>query len=241
MKILQLNIWGGKLGANIIQLLQKEQPDVVCFQEATRFEEGSSFFFLDVDYIAKVAEYPYVHFSPHIGYSYMKRDAQMGLAILSKFPFETTAITPIRLSFTENFDLLDTDYNVQTLQHVIVRKDNLQYHVLNYHGFHIDDHKLGTEENIRQCEIIMSTVETLEGNVIICGDFNVAPESESIKILERNLKNLITESTVTTTRTCLSKKVEICDYIFVSGNISHRSFTVLEDLASDHKALTVVI
>jgi len=33
MKILQLNIWGGRLGVQISELIHAEKPDVVCLQE----------------------------------------------------------------------------------------------------------------------------------------------------------------------------------------------------------------
>ena len=46
MKILQLNIWGGRLGTQIIDLLNREKADIVCFQEAVEIPGGQSFWLM---------------------------------------------------------------------------------------------------------------------------------------------------------------------------------------------------
>ena len=49
MKILQLNIWGGKLGKQVVDLLNREDADVVCLLEAIEMPESSCFLIEDLD------------------------------------------------------------------------------------------------------------------------------------------------------------------------------------------------
>ncbi len=241
MKILQLNAWGGKLGSQITALLQREQADVVCLQEAIRFPGGRSFLFDDIDSIVKKAGYEYISFSPHLGYPLMKRKAHMGLAILSKHPFVEINITPLRLSYNNDFDLVDSDYNIQSLQHVSVEQDKRLFHILNYHGYHIHEHKNGSSETLRQCGLIRDHVRTLSGAVVLCGDFNLEPQSTSIALIEDSMTNLVAEANTTSTRTNLTTKQEVCDYIFTSNDLAVKHFVVLDDIVSDHRALVLEI
>ena len=241
MKILQLNAWGGKLGSQIIALLQREQADVVCFQEALRFPGGRSFLFDDIDSIAKITGYEHINFSPHVGYPLMKRTAQMGLVILSRHQFTGAVITPLRLTYNGDFDLIASDYNIQSLQHVSIKHGMISLHVLNYHGYHIHEHKNGSPETLRQCKLIKDYISTLSGPVVLCGDFNLAPQSASIALIEEKMVNLVTESHTISTRTELTAKQEVCDYIFTSSDLSVKHFVVLDDVVSDHRALVLEI
>jgi endonuclease/exonuclease/phosphatase family metal-dependent hydrolase len=83
-------------------------------------------------------------------------------------------------------------------------------------------------------------MENLSGNIILCGDFNMTPDTGGIRSISKKLRNLITENIVQTTgNSCFSKRDERVDYIFISKNISLLNFEVLEDVVSDHKALSV--
>ena len=71
------------------------------------------------------------------------------------------------------------------------------------------------------------------------GDFNLLPETQSIKKLESiGLRNLIKEYGVTSTRTAHYTKLEkYADYMFVSRDIEVADFKVLPDAVSDHSPL----
>lgn len=243
MKILQLNIWGGRLGKQIIDLLEREQPDVVCFQEATQIPGGHAFLFADLNEIKERTNYPYEFFTAQFGFKHMRRQVKMGLATLSKVPFVDTHAFFTRLEYNDDFEfaMTDVDYNVRALQHVVVEYNGKKINILNHHGHHIPDHKNGDAETVRQCTEIAEYIKKLEGPSVLCGDFNLAPDSESVKILERVLSNPIHDLGVTTTRTTLTHKTEICDYIFVSPELGDVHLKVLDDIASDHKALTITL
>ena len=100
---------------------------------------------------------------------------------------------------------------------------------------------MGDSETFRQCTMIADYVKTLEGEVVLAGDFNLAPESESLELLNSILINHAKESGVTTTRTPLTHKTEVCDYIFTSKGLTPSNFKVLTDIASDHAALVIEV
>lgn len=239
MKILQLNIWGGRLGSQIKQLINREQPDIVCFQEAIKVEGGSGFVFDELREIQTDTKFEHCYFSPSFGWKLMKREAQSGLATMSKVPFTYTDNAFTRLKYISDFDILDTDYNVRSLQHVTIKHNGELFHVLNHHGHHIPNHKDGDEETMRQCQMIVEYIDGLEGAVVLCGDFNLKPYSESLELINKKLVNHAKERGILTTRTPLTHKTEVCDYIFTSPGIRVKNFQVLDDIASDHKALLV--
>ncbi len=76
------------------------------------------------------------------------------------------------------------------------------------------------------------------------GDFNLLPDTESIRMISNNLGclNLIDKYNIKSTRTSLYKKpLRFADYVFVSNNIKLKEFKVLPDEISDHSPLFLEI
>ena len=183
MKILQLNIWGGRLGLPIKNLINREKPDIVCFQEATKVEGGKGYVFYELTEIQQDTNFEYCHFSPSFDWKLMKRKAQTGLATMSRLPFVHTDNTFIHLKYVTDFDIIDTSNNIQSLQHITVAHGGEQLHILNHHGHHIPQHKDGNDETKRQCRIIVDYIEKLKGPIVLCGDFNLRSESKSLQLI----------------------------------------------------------
>ena len=73
---------------------------------------------------------------------------------------------------------------------------------------------------------------------VLCGDLNLRPDTESVKILEKGMNNLIQTHKVNSTRTSYYPKPEkFADYIFTSPEITVKAFEVLKDEVSDHSPL----
>jgi endonuclease/exonuclease/phosphatase (EEP) superfamily protein YafD len=155
----------------------------------------------------------------------------------SNVPFSETSTIFTRGTYTADIDFDSDDYNVRAFQHVVIELDGKHLHILNHHGHHIDTHKLGDDETMRQVRQIAEYIEHLDGPLIMCGDFNLAPESESITYLTKNLHNLSVEYGLQTTRSALTSKKEVCDYIFTNQHIDVHSFSMDETIISDHTAL----
>lgn len=241
MRILQLNIWHGRLGAQVVEVLNREKPDVVCLQEVVEFKDGKCFLLDNLEKILEQTGYEHCFFTPHLAFNLMKRRARWGLATLSTIPFVATNATFTRLEYVDDFDFIDTDYNIRGIQHVTVVWNGQSLNILNHHGHHIPNHKNGDEETMRQCKIIVDYIQKLNGPVVLCGDFNLAPNSESLAQINTILVNHVKDKGIVTTRTALTHKTEVCDYIFTSPDIVIKDFQVLDDIASDHKALTVTL
>lgn len=238
MKLLQANIWGGRLGHQIVDLLKEESADIVCLQEVVS-APGDALVSTTLEELQQEAGYAHAFFSPVFSFHIMTKIAGFGNAIVSHLPLEEQQTIFTRLELKENFDFDTDDYNIRNLQHSVVRVGDTQLHILNHHGHHIRQHKNGDAETLRQCQVIAEYVQTLEGPVILTGDFNLAPHSESLELLNNTLVNLSSTHKLKTTRTQLTHKTEVCDYIFVSKDIQVQKFYASDTIASDHKALIV--
>lgn len=241
MKILQLNIWGGKLGKQIIDLIEREKPDVVCLQEAIVLPHEGTLLFTQFADIQSETKFEHSYFSPAFGFTMMNHRADFGNAVMSHTPFVNTKTVFTGGDYNPTIDLVDGDFNMRNLQHVIIDNGGKKINILNHHGHHIRQHKMGDAETLRQCEMIVEYISKLEGGVVLTGDFNLAPESESLGKLNVILTNHAMESGVTTTRTPLTHKTEVCDYIFTSKELKTAGFKVLPDLVSDHAALVIEV
>lgn len=171
----------------------------------------------------------------------MRRSVQFGNVILSRLPFSTTSTLHTRKQLTKDFDVISDDYNVRNMQHVLLSTKSGPLHILNHHGFQIADYKDGDEETLRQCALIKDYIKKLSGKVVLTGDFNLVPRSPSLQLLNNMLRNLCLEYKISTTRTPLSSKQEVCDYIFVNDKVTVKNFVVAKELLADHKALLVEI
>ena len=76
---------------------------------------------------------------------------------------------------------------------------------------------------------------------MLCGDFNIAPDTESIRIIGQGMRNLVRDRAVVTTRSALFEFScnEISDYVFVSPEVTVRSFEVPAVAVSDHFPLVL--
>ena len=237
MILMQLNVWGGRLEKQILDLIVQEQPDIICLQEAVSIKGGGNGgLFLTVDKIKKLYSMN-LAYSPVFSFSFMRRKAEFGNAIFSKDKIlnEDTVFT--RLEYKKDFDFESDDYNIRNLLHVTIDNKGRQLHILTHHGHHVPNHKRGNEETLRQCNQIVEYIKGLKGEIILTGDFNLEPDSESMQQINKVLRNLPIEAGLTTTRTSLTLKTEVCDYIFVNDKVKVKEFKPLDDIVSDHKAL----
>ena len=111
--------------------------------------------------------------------------------------------------------------------------------ILNLHGlWQRDTEKSDTPERIIQSEILRDFIRQQEGKVILCGDFNLVPDGESIKILEDGMTNLVKKFNVTSVRSDFyTKPGKFASYILISPNIQVARFEVLQNQVSDHLPL----
>jgi endonuclease/exonuclease/phosphatase family metal-dependent hydrolase len=238
VKLVQLNAWGGRLEHQVTDLLRDEAATFVCLQEIIS-TAGDGVLCVPLEQLQTALGQVNAYMSPVISFSLMNHKASYGNAILSELPFAAKKTIFTNLTYKDDFDFDSDDYNIRNLQHVQVGIDGKTLNILNHHGHHIRQHKNGDAQTLRQMQQIADYIELLDGPVILSGDFNLAPHSPSLEILNANLRNLSIEHKLTTTRTLLTAKKEVCDYIFVSDGIKVSNFRASDKLASDHQALVL--
>ncbi len=191
-----------------------------------------------IEDLRKEVELPYVFLSPVFSFNYMNRKANFGNCIISHYPITRSETVFTHQKFIENLDVIKDDTNTRNFQHAVIElTSKKKLHILNHHGYHVPHHKNGDEESLRQCQMIADYAASLDGPVILTGDFNLVPESVSIKQINKVLTNLTLRAKLKTTRTSLTRKTEACDYIFVSKEVKVKSFEASDAVVSDHQAL----
>lgn len=240
MRLLGLNAWQGRLERVLLKQLETIDADFSCMQEIVEYNKWTIGLVGPSSSIQKALGCEYSYVSPLISMEFNGEPMNFGNAIYSKYPIEDASTTFTRGQYTENYDRDTTpDYNIRAFQHATVNIDGKQLHIINHHGHHIDAHKNGDEETERQTNMIADYVSRLNGAVILCGDFNLAPESKSIQILDKSLRNLAVEHGLTTTRSRLTTKKEVCDYIFVNNQVNVENFYMIDEIISDHNGLVL--
>ena len=113
--------------------------------------------------------------------------------------------------------------------------------IINVHGIWNKD-KMGDERTINQSLFILSKIRK-DIPVIVVGDFNLLPDSESIKLLDNELINLIKVYDIKSTRPSFDDGLDtgdvVCDYIFVNDKVKVNDFKVINTNISDHLPLVL--
>lgn len=239
MKLMTLNVWQGRLERVLLKHLEQQDIDFACMQEAVDYPGKTNGLISSYQKIGTSMRLNHQFFSALNAMKLGSRNLTFGNVIYSSRPFEQTETIFTRGSYKEGFDFDIDDYNIRALQHAMVTVGDKKLHILNHHGHHIDTHKLGDDETMRQITLIINYIKKLDGAVILCGDFNLSPESESMKQFDPILRNLPVEYKLETTRSLLTYKKEVCDYIFVNQDVDVKSFSMDQTIISDHNALTL--
>ncbi len=160
--------------------------------------------------------------------------------IASQFPITKKAEHWTHGNYNEDFDYIDSGgYNVA--RNIVYAQCNTPQgtlNVLTLHGYHLE-HKNGNEETLKACRELVDFAKSLDGPVVIAGDFNLTPSSESIQFINKSFRNLSVEYKFPTTRNYLTKKQGVCDYIFVNDKVKVKNAYMSNVIASDHNALVL--
>jgi len=219
-------------------MIAKEAPDVALLQEVFESPSEIGLFPTLTEFVHSI-KFHHQYFSPVYDFGFMDTRTEFGNAIISNLTLNDKATIFTNREYVHN-RAIDDDYNVRNFQHVVIEdQNNKKIHLINHHGYHVPEHKRGNEFTLKACRQIVDYATQLDGPVIIAGDFNLEPSSESIAVLNDHFRNLTTEYGLVTTRNDLTHKVEACDYIFVSHDITVNDFYASTIVASDHQGLVL--
>lgn len=259
-----LNGWGGTVYDTLLPYLKQNNPDVLCLQEVVHtpasnkdwltYRDGDhvlpqrAHFFRDV---AKALPEHTALFCPAAQGTLWDDDIQVpsqwGLATFVKksFPIIAQAQGFVHKTYAPYGY---GDHPRSRVAHAIRVFDyeaNRPVCVAHMHGLRDLRGKMDTPERTEQARrfisLAMSIVERHDP-LIVCGDFNVEPESETIHILtEAGLTDLVTTRTTRGTRTSYYKKPRRnADYMLVNTYVEVVDFTVVfEPEVSDHCPLVL--
>lgn len=253
MKLITLNLWGGQVYEPLINFLaaRSKDTDIFCFQEIllgskpefTPVHKARVNLFSEIE--KNLFEFNAVSYPAPSGVHYFQselllEDARAGQVIFVRKSLSVTDHGGFR-TYTGDFPKETTDGGKITgsCQWVEIQNQGETITVLNLHGiWQKDTNKVDTPERLTQSKIINQFLNSKTGKKILCGDFNLRPEGESMKALEQNMTNLIKQFGITRTRSELYTKPEkFADYILVSPEVEVAALTVLSDVVSDHLPL----
>lgn len=240
MKLLQLNIWQGRLMPQILKLVETVQPDILCLQEvfsSPRQVDMPDNMFSSFEALLTATGFAHSYFSPVFGVEITDTKAEFGNAIISRFPLQN-----LRTVFTEGSYLpsINADNYVGNTRNLQLAEAVLPGGILtlaNHHA-HWEKIPLGLEVSVEKMKAVAQTISELPRPLILSGDMNVVAESATMQVFNGMLRNLTAENQTKTTLSQLGKASDVaCDHILVSQNVQVTSFKVADDLVSDHKAL----
>ena len=203
------------------RVIMAQTPDIVALQEVDNKADRTK----NIDQAAELARLTGMH--AVFGKTISIAGGDYGIAVLSKYPIAEHKITqlPRRENHEDRGALqvkLDLD-NGKTLLFVCT------------HFCHLSE-----ERRVKQAEKINELFADLDGPVVVAGDFNATPESETIKTLQAKWADATDEKP-----TFSSDKPHVkIDYIFYRSAETFRvkeTKVIEEPVASDHSPVLSVL
>lgn len=246
LKILHWNIWFQEKAENILKLIKKINPDIICCQEVTI---GSNFNDKrDVGkFIANELQYNYNYSRAH-KYEFPitpKWESNYGWnAIFSRFPIIKNSNFPI----INSKDSSDHKYERRTCAVSEIKINNKTIKVATTHksysnGF-VED-----QEKINETKKLTNFFKKNPKNLIFTWDLNLSPQTKSIALIEKELKHCGPDYDIPTRTTKPfsfmgfeeNKLKWRIDYIFSSKNIKVIESKIIKTKYSDHLPILLEI
>lgn len=255
MRLVSCNIWGGTLFDPLMKYVESEnhKTDIFCFQEVFYSPNGEHFAKEEVrsnvlNELTMLLHDYYVWFAPKIDNDslFLTGDyrVQFGNAV---FISHDLIIEEYGVTMTHGNPRTGKTWSANTqnrnAQHVTITDpaSKKQFSIINTHGYWVAGDKIDTPESLEQSKRLLALTDRLDMPTILCGDFNLLPETNSIQMLSGPYKNLISEYKITNTRTSHYKKTAqaYADYTFVK-DVTVKGFSVpAEPEISDHRLMAL--
>lgn len=228
MKIIFFNINDAKTNSEgLSQFIkkQKDTTDIFCFQDV--YDNSKKLLQRLLPEYKKASTFKYV----------TEQD----------FFKPATFIKP-SLDFEEIENIIEDKNTLGSALYTKIRSGNKILHLVNIHGLSRPTDKLDSPQRMEQSENIIKYLDEVDGIKIIGGDFNLFPNTNSIKLIEKaGYKNLISEFNIKSTRNEVvwrkfpDTKQYFSDYVFAGSELTVSSFEVPYNEFSDHLPLIINI
>lgn len=253
MKIISLNIWDARIFDPLMDFFDRQKEvDVFCLQEVFHGEDAVHFRGEKrMNGFSEIAK----QLPHHEGYFAITENLDdipprglripYGLAIFVKKGIEITGLHTDFIFSPGNFVDHDGATHNRAIQTISLVHEGRPIVISHVHGLWNGKGKTDTPERLGQSRAIRKHVESFGGPLILLGDFNLLPETESLAIVKDGMRDLVHEYGVTSTRSKLytkhEKPVLFADYAFVTPDLPVQHFEVLQDVVSDHLPLLLEI
>lgn len=237
MKLITLNIWGGRIKKPFTDFIKSNQDiDIFCFQEL--YHHAPPKFSEHYEAICPEIFSELQKWLPnHNSFFRAALDDVYGVGIFIKKGINILEEGEVQIYEKINYSGVGGDHS-RNMQWIKCSIQGNIYTIFNVHGLWNGKGKTDTTERIKQSERIRKFMDTVNTSKILCGDFNLRPDTKSVEILSKGMVDLVKTSGVTSTRTSLyTKEEKFADYIFVSPDIKVKNFQVLPHEVSDHSPL----
>lgn len=237
MKLISLNIWGGHIHQPLLEFVTARQDvDIFCLQEVYHNapkmitnEDRTVQLNILAELHACLPNHE-VYFRPVVNNIY-------GIAALVSKDFQVLDEGEVSIYTNPDYTGVGPKHS-RNMQWINFQAGEQVFSVFNIHGLWNGQGKTDTPDRIAQAHNIKNFMNTLHTPKILCGDFNLRPDTESLQIIKTDLRDLIAENNIQSTRTSYYDKDEkFADYMFVSSEIMVNDFKVLSDVVSDHAPL----
>lgn len=212
----------------------KDEVDVFCFQEipGAEVEDGKLLLTYSQikDQLSDFTNYSKDYFASKQGF----RD---DLGIFVRNGIEVEVSGEIQLHDPSIGSDMREQY-WRDLGYLTLNLNGKKYLIANFHGLWDGPGKSDDPRRLEQSGKVKNFLDQYDTLKILAGDFNIWPGTESLKILEKGMVNLIDKYNFSSTRPpSFNFPNKYSDYVFVSHDIKVADFQVLSDVISDHLAL----
>ncbi len=238
---LTLNLWYGKNWKKELEFLKKTKPDIFVLQEVTRNIPRFNLERVDVfNEIKKSFPGHNSSFAPVCSSRKKERYFSSGNATFARFPLLSSEVFFFSLS-REKKDF-STTFGKKINRNVLKTSFEIEGKTVSVFNTHLAmslDFKERPKKTKEAGELLEFTKTT--NPLLLAGDFNALPESETVKILSQKFSFLDEEKKPTWPRHPFSKgnvKADKpsykIDFIFKNEKIKSKGFKVLDEDFSDH-------
>jgi endonuclease/exonuclease/phosphatase family metal-dependent hydrolase len=266
VRIMSLNGWGGKLHDQLIDYVSAASPDVLCLQEVVHtplstkdwldYRDGDHVLLQRANFYRDVARALPEHsatFCPAAQGVLWDGDetvrSQWGLAtfVRNSFPIIGQIQSFIHKGFSaDGYGDHPRSRNAHALR-LFDYERNWPVSIVHTHGLRDLNGKMDTPARLAQARRLADLATGISepaDRLVVCGDFNVEPDSETFDILrEIGLTDQVTARGFAGTRTSLyTKPGRFADYMLVNDAVTVLDFDVVSDPeVSDHCPLLLEI
>ncbi len=250
MRLISLNTWGGEKFDSLIQYINDSAPhtDIFCFQEILNscgVEAGDVPYRLTLmDDIRNTLPEFHGYFNEMLSAKNLTKngagDASFGNAIFVRKGIHVVSSGSFYI-FGERHDCGPHPQRSALAQYATLQSGRATISVCNVHGIAFWP-KFDSPDRDEQIGNLMNFLRSDAHPKIVCGDFNMLPDTKGIATIGGILHNLVNEFGVSVTRSAFhferygrAPEVDrVSDYVFVSPEITALNFSVPDLLVSDH-------